>query len=101
MDALIEEVDDVNHNNLRRNIGLIYVTACDRIDSICVHRDHNNNSFADPTSLPLVLPHELVKFIVAQYICKIRQHAFHLEHRYLAAQIDIIVDEHKVLVHAY
>ncbi len=86
---------------MRRDIGLIYVTASDRINSICVHHDHNNNSFVDPTSLPPVLSHELVKFAAAQYICKIRQNAFRLEHRYSTAQIDIIADEHKALIHAY
>ncbi len=101
MDALIEEANDVDQNNLRRYIGLVYVTACDRIDSICVHRNRNNNLFVDPTSLPLVLPHEVVKFITAQYIRKIRQHAFRLEHRCSIAQINIIVDEHKALIHAY
>ncbi|KAH9554008.1 hypothetical protein CY35_08G042000 [Sphagnum magellanicum] len=48
-----------------------------------------------------VLSHELVKFAAAQYICKIRQNAFRLEHRYSTAQIDIIADEHKALIHAY
>lgn len=75
MDALIEEVDGANQNNLRRDISLVYVTAYDRINSICVHRGHNNNSFTDPTSLPLVLPHELIKFTATQYIRKIRQHS--------------------------
>ncbi|CAK9274878.1 unnamed protein product [Sphagnum jensenii] len=51
MDALIEEADDVDQNNLHRDISLVYVTACDRINSIYVHHDHNNNPFADPTSL--------------------------------------------------
>jgi hypothetical protein len=75
--------------------------ACDQIDSICVHRDHNNNSFINPTSPPPVLPHELIKFIAAQYIHKIRQHTFRLEHHYSTSQIDIIANEHKALVHAY
>jgi hypothetical protein len=101
MDALIEEVDDVDQNNLCRDIDLIYVTACDRIDSISVHCDHNNNPFVDPTSLPPVLLHELVKFITAQYIHKIRQHAFRLEYCYSVAQINIITNEHKALVHMY
>jgi hypothetical protein len=29
MDALIEEADDVDQNNLRQYIGLVYVMACD------------------------------------------------------------------------
>jgi hypothetical protein len=101
MDALIEEVNDVHQNNLRWDIGFIYVMACDQIDSIYVHYDHNNNLFANPTSLPPVLSHELIRFIVAQYIRKIHQHAFRLEHRYSTTQIDIIVEKHKALIHAY
>ncbi len=101
MDALIQEANDVDYNNLCRDIGLVYVTACDQIDSICVHRDHNNNPFVDPTSLPPILPHELIKFTAAQYIRKICQHTFFLEHRYSSIQIDIITDEHKALIHVY
>jgi hypothetical protein len=101
MDALIEEVDVDDQNNLRRDIGLVYVTAYDRIDSICVHRDHNNNPFANPTSLLVVLLHELIKFTAVQYIRKIRQHTFCFKHHYSAIQIDIIIDEHKALIHAY
>jgi hypothetical protein len=48
-----------------------------------------------------VLPHELVKLSAAEFIRKIRQHAFRLEHRYSAAQIDNIADEHKTLLYAY
>jgi hypothetical protein len=29
MDALIEEADDVDQNNLWQDIGLVYVTTCD------------------------------------------------------------------------
>ncbi|KAI2496442.1 hypothetical protein MHU86_18066 [Fragilaria crotonensis] len=85
----------------RKTSRRVYVTACNRIDEITVYRDHNNNPCADPNSLPPVLPHELVKLSAANFIRKIRLHAFRLEHRYTAAQIDIITDEHKILLYAY
>jgi hypothetical protein len=50
---------------------------------------------ADPNSIPLVLPHELVELSVADFIWKIRQHAFRLEHYYSSAHVDFIADEHK------
>jgi hypothetical protein len=56
---------------------------------------------ADPSSIPPVLPHELVKLSVADFIQKIRQHAFQLEHCYSSAQIDLIADKHKALIHAH
>jgi hypothetical protein len=56
---------------------------------------------ADPGSIPPVLPHELIELSVADFIRKIRQHAFRLEHCYSSTQIDLIVDEHKALIHAH
>ncbi len=55
----------------------------------------------DPGSIPPVLPHELVKLSAVDFIQKIRQHVFRLEHCYSSAQIDLIVDEHKALIHAH
>ncbi len=56
---------------------------------------------ADLGSIPPVLPHELVELSAADFIRKIRQHAFRLEHCYSSAQIDLIADEHKALIHAH
>jgi hypothetical protein len=86
---------------LQRDIALVYVTACNPIDEISIYRDHSNNPCDDPNSLPPVLPHELVKLSAANFIRKIRQHAFRLEHRYTTGQIDVIADEHKILLYAY
>ncbi|CAM6063772.1 unnamed protein product [Sphagnum tenellum] len=55
----------------------------------------------DPGSIPPVLVHELVKLSAADFIRKIRQHVFRLEHCYSSAQIDLIADEHKALIHAH
>ncbi|KAI2506193.1 hypothetical protein MHU86_8228 [Fragilaria crotonensis] len=101
VDTLMNESSENEQKDLQRDIALVYVTACNRIDEITVYRDHNNNPCADPNSLPPVLPHELVKLSAANFIRKIRQHAFRLEHRNTAAQIDIIADEHKILLYAY
>jgi hypothetical protein len=55
----------------------------------------------DPGSIPPVLPHELVELSAADFIRKIRQHAFRLEHCYSSAHIDLIANEHKALIHAH
>jgi hypothetical protein len=101
VDVLINESLESEQKELQRDIALVYVTACNRIDEISIYRDQSNNPCDDPNSLPPVLPHELVKLSAANFIRKIRQHAFRLEHRYTAGQIDIIADEHKTLLYAY
>jgi hypothetical protein len=55
----------------------------------------------DPGSIPPVLLHELIELSVVDFIRKIRQHVFWLEHCYSSAQIDLIADEHKALIHAH
>jgi hypothetical protein len=101
IDTLIDEAIDVDRNNLFKDIGQVYVTACNRIDSICVHRNHNNDPFDDPTALPPVLPHEIVKLSAFQFLQKIRKNTFRLDHRYSSSLIDVIADEQKALRHAY
>jgi len=56
---------------------------------------------ADPGSIPPVLPHELVELSAANFIRKIWQHAFRLDHCYSSTQIDLVADEHKALIHAH
>ncbi|CAK9258458.1 unnamed protein product [Sphagnum jensenii] len=56
---------------------------------------------ADPGSSPPVLPHELVELSAVDFIRKIRQHAFRLDHCYSSTQIDLVADEHKALIHAH
>ncbi len=63
--------------------------------------DENNNPLADPSSFPPVLPHEIVKLSVAEFIRKMRHYSYRLEQRYSSEHIDTIVDEHKQLLHAY
>jgi hypothetical protein len=100
-DTLLNEADESDHNDLQHDIALIYVTACDRIHEIFAYRDRNNNAMADPGSIPPVLPHELIELSAADFIRKIWQHAFRLDHCYSSTQIDIIADEHKALIHAH
>jgi hypothetical protein len=101
VDTLLNEADESNQNDLQHDIAFVYVTACDWIDEISAYRDRNNNAMADPGSIPPVLPHELVELSAANFIRKIRQHAFRLEHCYSSTQIDLIADEHKALIHAH
>ncbi len=56
---------------------------------------------ADPGSIPPVLPHEFVELSATNFIRKIWQHAFQLEHCYSLAQIDLIADKHKALIYAH
>ncbi len=101
VDTLLNEVDESDENDLQHDIALVYVTAYDRIHEISAYRDRNNNAMADPNSIPPVLPHELVELSAADFIQKIRQHAFRLEHCYSSAHIDFIADEHKALIHVH
>jgi hypothetical protein len=59
------------------------------------------HKIGDPGSIPPVLPHELAELFVADFIRKIRQHAFQLDHCYSSTQIDLIADERKALIHAH
>jgi len=100
-DTLLNEVNESDQNDLQHDIALVYVTACDRIHEIFAYWDRNNNVMADPSSIPPVLSHELVELFAADFIRKIRQHAFWLEHCYSSTQIDLIIDEQKALIHAH
>jgi hypothetical protein len=68
---------------------------------LSAYSNENNNLLADPSSFPLVLPHELVKLSAAEFIRKMRRYSYRLEQHYSSEHIDIIVDEHKQLLHAY
>ncbi|KAH9574029.1 hypothetical protein CY35_01G033500 [Sphagnum magellanicum] len=99
-DTLLNEADESDQTDLQHDIAHD-VTACDRIHEISAYRDRNNNAMADPGSIPPVLPHELIELSAADFIRKIRQHAFRLDHCYSSTQIKLIADEHKALIHAH
>jgi hypothetical protein len=101
VDTLLNEADESDQNALQHDIALVYVTACDKIHEISTYRDRNNDAMADLGSIPPVLPHELVELSAADFIRKIRQHAFRLDHCYSSTQIDLVADEHKALIHAH
>ncbi len=82
VDTLLNEADESNQNALQHDIALVYVTTYDQIHEISTYRDRNNNAMADPGSIPPVLPHELVELSAVDFIRKIRQHAFRLDHCY-------------------
>ncbi|KAH9560589.1 hypothetical protein CY35_06G113300 [Sphagnum magellanicum] len=100
-DTLLNEANESDQNALQHDIALVYVTACDHIHEISAYQDRNNNAMADPSSIPPVLPHELVELSAADFIRKIQQHAFRLDHCYSSTQIDLIANEHKALIHAH
>jgi hypothetical protein len=101
VDTLLNEADESDQNALQHDIAIVYVTACDQIHEISAYRDRNNNAMADPSSIPPVLPHEFIELFTADFIRKIRQHAFRLDHCYSSTQIDLVADEHKALIHAH
>ncbi|CAN5966279.1 unnamed protein product [Sphagnum jensenii] len=74
-DSIVDEVDPVQRNDLWNDIASVYVTACDRVSQLSSLRDADNNALANPSSLPL--------------------------HHYSVDHIDVIADEHKLLLHAY
>lgn len=55
----------------------------------------------NPSSLPSMLPHDLVKLYAAQFLRSVPQFVYRLEHWYLVDHIDVIRDEHKLLLHAF
>ncbi|KAI2501718.1 hypothetical protein MHU86_12724 [Fragilaria crotonensis] len=106
VEGLISEADDALQQQLLRDIGSVYCVACDRIENICVVRNQDKNSpFMDETSLPPVLPKELVGTRPRDFLRMVCEHSFRLEqHHDLAGDDDIvdkIADEHKELIMQY
>jgi hypothetical protein len=79
VDTLLNEADESDQNALQHDIALVYVTTCDQIHEISTYRDRNNDAMADLGSIAPMLPHELVELSTADFIRKIRQHAFRLD----------------------
>ena len=69
----VEEVLTYLEENLRlllfRNLAVVYVTSCDNVKAIIIHRDSSNE--ATQTQLPPVLPRGMVKFRPEKFICKV------------------------------
>jgi hypothetical protein len=101
VDSIVDEVDEGQWSELFNDITSVYVTAYNHISELSTYSDENNNLLADPSSFPLVLPHELVKLSVAEFIRKMCRYSYRLEERYSSEHIDTIADEHKQLLHAY
>ncbi len=82
MERIINEVDEVKQNELQHDVGLVFIVACEHIDSIRFQCDANNNPFVDPYVLPSVLSHELVKTTTSDFLRKMRHHGYQLQQRY-------------------
>lgn len=100
-DAIISQADANEVHELLEDIGKAFIVACDRIDNIVVERNADNSASHGPSSLPPVLPHELVKISAAEFIRKARSQSTRLESYSSAAKIDVIADQHKELLRAY
>ncbi len=101
VDSILDEANEGQQSELFNDIASVYVTACDHISKLSAYRNENNNPLADLSSFPPVLPHELVKLSVAEFIRKMRRYSYRLEQHYSSEHIDTIADEHKQLLHAY
>jgi hypothetical protein len=100
--AIINAQTDENKvNEMLKDIGMAFVIACDRISGIVVERNDDNSALNGPSSLPPVLPHELVQMTAAEFLRKARHQAIRLETFYDSLQIDVIADQHKELIRAY
>ena len=58
MDDIVDDADEVNKMELRQDIGLVFVVACDEIDLIHCRHGANNNQFFDLIALSPILPHK-------------------------------------------
>jgi len=101
VDSIVDKANEGQQNELFNDIASVYVTACNRISEPSTYRDENNNSLADPSSFPLMLPHKFIKLSAIEFIRKMRRYSYRLEQRYSSEHIDTIADEHKQLLHAY
>ncbi len=76
VDSIVDEVNEGQRNKLFNDIAYVYVIAYNRISELSAYSDENNNLLADPSSFPLVLPHELVKLSAAEFIRKMRRYNY-------------------------
>ena len=99
--AIVSQAEESKVKVLLKDIGMAFIMACDCINNIIVERNPDNSASHGPSSLPPVLPHELVKITPAKFLCKARNQSARLESYYSSEQIDVITDQHKELRHAY
>ena len=73
MASWVEEVVTDLEENIRlllfRDLGMVYVTSCDNVKAIIIHRDSSNE--ATQTQLPPVLPRGMVKLRPGKFLCKV------------------------------
>ena len=78
-DAIVSQAEESEVKVLLKDIGMAFIEACDRIDNIVVERNPDNSASHGPSSLPPVLPHELVKITPAMFLRKARNQSARLE----------------------
>ena len=100
-DAIVSQAEESKVKVLLKDIGMAFIVACNRIDNIVVERNPDNSANHGLSSLPPVLPHELVKITPAEFLRKACNQSALLESYYSAEQIDVIADQHKKLLCAY
>ena len=98
VDALEEEQRHI----LTVDIGIVYMTAYDRIRIIVVVITHEHGPETDPKKmLPSVLLNKLVKLLPVRFLRISRIMSSGLKQKYPSLQIDAIGDHHKALVQKY
>jgi hypothetical protein len=100
-DAILSQADDIEGQVILQDIGMAFIVACDRIQNIVVERNADNSAIHGPSSLPPVLPYELVKISAAEFLRKARNQSARLESYYSIEKLDVIADQHKELLRSY
>lgn len=100
VEALLDETEPGDKNDLLVDVGTVFAVACDRITAICAERNSVNGPMQSD-ALPPVLPHELVQISAAKFLQLMRKQTNRLENKYSAEHIDVIADQHKSLLRAY
>ena len=104
MASCVEEVVTDLEENLCQllfcNIGMVYVTMCDKVKVMVFHQGSPNK--VRNTQLLTVLLQRLVKLLPAEFICKVRNQHNYLDHLFpLTAHIGVFGDQHKNLITVY
>ena len=100
-DDIISQADESEVQVLLQDIGMAFIVACNHIQNIIVECNPDNNAIHELSSLPSVLPHELMKISAAEFLHKAHNQSACLESYYSIMQIDVITDQHKELLCSY
>lgn len=95
------EIDENTISEMLRDIGMAFFVACNRISKILVQKNEDHSALDGPSSLPPVLPHELVQVSATYFLHMARHQATRLETFYDSQKIHAVADQHKELLRAY